>query len=259
MARIASRDHLLIGFLTELARLLIRAGIGANELEKVIQASFVRAASKDARLQNARINQSAIAAMTGLTRPQVRMLIREDLKKDTRKVGFLENLISGWTSDPEFCVAQGRPRPLTLRGDGSSFLQLARRYGGDITPRALLAELVRRGLAKVTNGKVRLARNHAAPGDLERQLERLFGVLAIAVRSPKNGTEPSQISAVSREFQFPAVDAVSRVLLERRMGQSIDAFSHDLEAAISALSSKGRGKRRNDRMSKMSVIVIAQD
>ncbi|MGC4029133.1 MAG: DUF6502 family protein [Steroidobacteraceae bacterium] len=259
MPRTVPKDHFLVGFLTELARLLIEVGIGAHELERVIQVGFVRAASKDARLRNTRINQSAIAAMTGLTRPQVRGLLRRHLQQDAKRVSSVGDLLAGWVSDPDFYLSEGKPRTLMIRGKTHSFSELVRRYGAGVTPRALQAELVRRGLAKISDGKIRLMRRVMKPDNQERQLERLLNALAMAMRSPRDRDGSSQVGVLSKEISFSSVNSVSKVLLKRRVRQSMDAFTHNLETAISAISDEQRRKKNRSRMSKMSVVVIAHD
>jgi hypothetical protein len=50
-----------------------------------------------------------------------------------------------WHKDSSFIDARGEPRILPREGDEHSFQELVRRYGGDVPPGALLAELTRTG------------------------------------------------------------------------------------------------------------------
>src|SRR5262245_58118785 len=83
----------LIGFLVEFARLLLAAGISSDQFSKLTQLAYLRAASSDARFSNDRINQSAVAAMTGLNRTQVRSLLKKERATPKNKITRIDRVV----------------------------------------------------------------------------------------------------------------------------------------------------------------------
>ncbi len=139
--------------LMPVAKLCIKSGMGAGELQIAVKLSCIRVAAESAKLGN-RLNHSRIAATTGLTRKEVRSLFslvssgevtagKEVAKQRTARV------MHGWRTDPEFLDRRGNPNRLLIRGPGLTFHTLVRRYGGDVTPISVLNELVRTGAATV--------------------------------------------------------------------------------------------------------------
>lgn len=242
----------LAGFLTELARLLMSAGVAAGDVENLLKDCFVRAASESARLRNARVNQSAIAAMTGLTRPQVRDCLHRP-SPPAAGSDVAAATVLGWISDPDF----GDEIPLA--GKSGSFRQLAGRYGSKLTPRSLLAELVRRGLVDQVGETLRL-RTRSAALHLERQqMERLLAALAQLLRPMQPQGRYPRLNVTVREVQVPDIGAVSRTLLCKRLRQSTTAFIDEIDAMVSALPAVRRGGLRKKNKSKVSVIVVSQE
>jgi hypothetical protein len=145
--------------LAPVARLCMRSGMGAGELQIALKIACISIAAESAKLGN-RLNQSRIAAATGLTRKEVRSLFglvksggvaarKEVAKQRTARV------LHGWRTDPEFLDRHGAPAHLVVRGPGQTFHTLVRRYGGDVTPVSVLNELVRSGaVSRVSAGLV---------------------------------------------------------------------------------------------------------
>jgi hypothetical protein len=144
-------------FLTELARFLLSAGVSFSQFEVAAQAAFVNAALDRARLRNARVNQSAVAAITGLTRTTIRAILKGGASDKARHRSRLLSMIYGWTTDAEFIADSGRAKTLAIRGQRSSFQRLAKIYGGDVSERMLLDELKRLNLIVARKDKVSLS------------------------------------------------------------------------------------------------------
>ena len=146
----------LASALTPVAKLCMKSGMGAGELQIAAKIACIGVAAESARLGN-RLNHSRIAAATGLTRKDVRTLSglvksgkvvagREVAKQRTARV------LHGWRTDPEFLDRKGSPGLLLIRGPGLTFHTLVRRYGGDVTPISVLNELVRSGAVSRISG-----------------------------------------------------------------------------------------------------------
>ncbi len=137
----------LASVLAPLARLMLRCGVGCPEFVAVTKAVFVQVATDEYGIRGRPANASRVAAITGLSRKQVRRI--KDVGPVARWTPDMEAtptnvVLHYWHFDPEYSEEPGRPRWLPFDGD-SSFSTLVRDYAGDIPPRAMLKALMRVG------------------------------------------------------------------------------------------------------------------
>lgn len=136
--------------LRPLIRILLRHGVTYAELSEVVKTVYVSTAAKEFRVPGKKMSKARIAIVTGLTRKEVQR-ISEKNKEDSEPKSNLSRIgrvLSGWHTDPDFTGPYGMP--LELRYDSeipadATFTKLVQRYSGDMTPRAMLDELVRVG------------------------------------------------------------------------------------------------------------------
>jgi Family of unknown function (DUF6502) len=259
-APIASESWDVLAFMTEFARLLLAAGVSSSQFNQVAELAFFRAASEDARFRNSRINQSSVAAMTGLNRAKIRSLIRAEKKKShSQSESRRERLLAAWMSEAEFLTSSGEPRRLRLVGKKGSFASLTRKHGGDVPPRALLRELLRRRLVRVTGEYAQLASN-AREVKEQKRLEQISAALAAALSAP-SGSSPGRVFKVmSYEVRHPAPNAVGRILLQRRIAKSLKGFMAELEVACCAIATESsQTGMKARRTGKTSVVLLNQD
>ena len=246
--------------MTEFARLLLAAGVSSSQFNHIAELAFFRAASEDARFRNSRINQSSVAAMTGLNRAKIRSLIRAEKKKaHSQSESRREKLLAAWMSEAEFLTSSGEPRRLRLTGNKGSFASLARKYGGDVPPRALLRELLRRRLVRVTDEHVQLASNAREVKELKR-LDQVSAALAAALSAPSGSSPGRVLKVMSYEVRHPAPNAVGRILLQRRIAKSLKGFMAELDAACNAIATEApQSSKKSRRTGKTSVVLVNQD
>lgn len=150
--------------LAPVAKLCMKSGMGAGELQMAAKIACIGVAAEGARLGN-RLNHSRIAAATGLTRKDVRTLaglLKSGKVTATHEVAKQRTarVLHGWRTDPEFLDRRGSPLRLLVNGPGLTFHVLVRRYGGDVTPISVLNELVRSGaVSRVAGGRVAVKKN----------------------------------------------------------------------------------------------------
>jgi len=150
--------------LTPVAKLCLRSGLGAGEFMVAAKLACVRVAAENSRIGD-RLNHSRISAITGLTRREIRALDR--LSKYGRPLTQrpvarqrTARVLHGWRTDPQFLDRAGHSIQLRLFGAGLTFRSLVRRYGGDVTPVAVLKELLRAGaVSKTPRGLVRVRKS----------------------------------------------------------------------------------------------------
>lgn len=135
-----------------LTQLCLRSGLGAGDLISALKIAFVRTCAAEV-LATGRLNYSRVAAMSGLTRKEVRQLLQENeensgLSQQNPSRQRTARVIHGWRTDPQYLDENGAPAVLPISGDQVSFYKLVKRYAGDVTPVSVLKELERTGSIK---------------------------------------------------------------------------------------------------------------
>lgn len=248
----------LMGFLVEFARFLLAAGISSDQFSKLVQLAFLRAASTGARFRNDRINQSAVAAMTGLNRTQVRALLKKEIAKAKPKSNRIDRVVSAWMSEAEFLTATGAPKSLRVSGTRGGFSTLAKKFGADIPPRALLRELSRRRLVRVDRDYVTLAAS-ARNSHQQKRLGQISNALESVLRRPDDQLEVRSVKVATFAISHAAPAAIGRVLLRKRIAKSLQAFMAEVEAACAAVALETPAREVPKRLAKTGVFLITQD
>ena len=228
---------------TELAFVLLPRGMTPKRLSDMVRTAFVRVAADISRLRNGKVNHSRVAAQTGLSRADVKKLLRHDvLASAHRSQTPVERVIEGWRVDRAFAERPGKPRRLRVSGPRSPFARLVQKYGGDVPPRAILDELRRIGAVVDANGSVLLRtspsiRQRHDFGFLSPVLPALVDGLRIA--SKKNG--PAAASSIHR-LTLPAETDVDLTIVRDRCISStrsmLDGLAHSLGTQAAAPRSR---------------------
>jgi hypothetical protein len=164
--------------LIPIARLLLKSGVTWKEFSEVARRTFVDVATGEFGIRGRPTNVSRVALLTGMTRREVRRqrsLLESDPQPETGYMSKASRLLSGWHQDREFTDAKGEPRVLEIDGSGASFAELARRYGGDIPPGALLKELESGdAISRLADGRIRATKRVFLPRPMEPAQIRLW-------------------------------------------------------------------------------------
>ena len=97
-------------------------------------------------------------------------------KASSDKYNRLSRVIAGWRRDPDFRDKRGGAASLDIKGDGLAFSELVRRYSGDMTPRAMLDELLRVDAVKLLRvGRVKLLVRSYLPGSGDEVKIQILG------------------------------------------------------------------------------------
>ena len=164
-----------------LTRILIRFGIGAGELNALIEQEYVKSAIRQLALTGELVTSSRIAIITGLPRNIVASIVESLDEESTRRVGSLiqraQRVLTGWYEDREFQTREGDPLVLEVAGSGKTFEMLVERYvGGGVRASGVLKELAATGAVKITrDGAVRAMRRSAAAGGADPETVKQLG------------------------------------------------------------------------------------
>jgi len=258
--RNADVDSALLELLSELARYLIAAGVPSTRFSSIARLAYFQAASTRGRFSNERLNQSAVAAMTGLTRVQVRAFAKKKSPVPSEGRDRIQRVLEGWTTDPMFTGPDSLPRKLRANGRGSTFRALALRYGGDIPARSLLREMQRHGYVTIRAGRISLRKN-AHETLHEMRVCKISNAMSDLLRASKEDEcVSSPIRATTLEVVYPATSNKGRQLLHRRNRESLRGFVAALHAAGTAASVESPpGKQQKSRLTRTRVALITED
>ncbi len=143
----------VILILKPLIRVLIRNEISHGEFTEFAKRAYMEVAYEHFSIPGRKTTYSRVAILTGLNRKEVVRLTQQSASEIQPRKGTTNRalrVVTGWLNDTEFLDAEKQPKMLPIKGDNASFSMLAARYSGDITARAILEELKRMGIAKIT-------------------------------------------------------------------------------------------------------------
>jgi hypothetical protein len=245
--------------MSEFARYLIAAGVTNSRFSRIARQALFRAASESARFRNSRLNQSAVAAMTGLTRVQVRQFAQADSTTINRRPDYIERIIKAWNTDPAFTTSNYVPRRLSVSGKHASFGGLVRKYGGDIPTRSILREMVRNELVAIKGQYVYLAQR-VRQTKSQARLQHISLVLArLLKKSGVSSDFASPLRPLIMEVTYPSTSSKGRAVLQRKSTEGLRAFLSELQASGIAASMETPPSRRHKALVTRARIVIITD
>jgi hypothetical protein len=151
-----------------------------------VKLAYVDAAKADEfRLVGRRVSDTRIAILTGLTRKEIRRLRdQKSALESGTNLSRIGRLIAAWNQDPEFTGPYGLPLAIPFKSRAGSaepsFARLVDRHAPDISPKEMLEELDRTGLAHVDDdGLIRNSGRTYIPSNLDpATVERLGKIVS---------------------------------------------------------------------------------
>lgn len=170
-----------------LVRLLIAQGVTHAEFSDMAKEVYVETAVRHFE-EDGRINKSRIAILTGLTRKEVKNVIDRALTTDYKERMYSRpaRVLTGWYSDPAFQGPYGIPLELPYESsdaEGKNFVELVRRYSGDMAPRQMLNQLLEAGSVNEVEGRYRVVSRTFTHSTLSPELIRRLGSVGYRVFS----------------------------------------------------------------------------
>jgi Family of unknown function (DUF6502) len=243
---------LLNELIRELAFVLLTQGVTPRSFGELSRVAFVEAAATHSRLLNGRVNQSRVAAQTGLSRADVKRLL--DRKRDEFQISHrptpVGRVIEGWRTDRRFVDSKGLPKTLSTSG----FSRLTKKYGGDVPYRAVLGELERIHAVKVAGDQVQLT--NAA------RLRRRDGLAALAHVIPAllDGLRIASTMGIDPEksvyrLQIPASSEFELAFLRDRCSSTAKSMLDGLGHSLGASDEKVLSKRKAGAVFSVSILL----
>lgn len=164
--------------LLALAKVALRYGVSAGLMTELLRRAYVDAAENSLVVEGKKPLTTRLCALTGFYRKEV-VRIKGlppigDNSADER-YNRSARVITGWLRDTEFQTKAGHPAVLKLEG-AVGFDELVRRYSGDMTPNAMLEELIRLQVVELTASKaVRMKTRAYVPQASELDILQILG------------------------------------------------------------------------------------
>jgi hypothetical protein len=221
--------------------------------------AFVRAAADMSRFITGGVNQSRVAALTGLSRGEVKAtLLRAASGYDPRLTSTpsrLEKVLQGWRDDPRFSNARG-PKQLPITGSRCSFVNLVRKYGGDVPHRAVLDELLRVGAVRETKKRwIILRPSHRwRLGSPNSRLSLVLRALTDGVRLASN-MRIEKLPSIHR-LTLPTRSGLDLELMRERCDSSVQSMLAGLSESLGAGITLPRRHKRPTKSVTVTVLVV---
>jgi len=265
-ARIGAHDRRGTGLarglahlLQELAQPLLHAGITPKHFGDMAASAFVKAACKASTLRNGRVNQSRVAVLTGLSRPEVRKLMLSARAPTSGKQPRTKRVIDGWTSDSRYVSQSGQPLSLRISGTRTSFASLVKKYAGDVPPKAVLEELRRMKVVRETDRRVQLTGTSVYPSAaLVRSLASLLPVVSDGVGIASSSMD-SELPPPIFRLTLKAGDTRDLAIMRERAVTGAGSFLNGLDRSLRGTAKLSRAPSKLKRCVTVTVLVREQE
>jgi len=244
----------------ELALVLLPRGITPERFSRLAREAFIRAAADRSRLRNGRVNQSKVAALTGLSRREIKRLLDADRSRSRLVVARSactpsERVVYGWRTDRRYLTRAGRPKTLSVGARRSAFERLVKEYGGDISPRALLEELITKKAIHKTGRRLelrvsKLPSGRGNLGTFSRIVPTLIDGLRIASPSSR-----SSIDSLLYRLRLHASSETELSLIRERCSSAIQALLSGLESSLMRQLTVPTRKRSHEHALNVTVLL----
>ncbi len=225
--------------LRPLVRVLLRNKVDVWTFVEYVKQIYVDVASKEFPAAERKPSVSRVSLLTGLTRKEVSRLWEQDESAgvDTSRYSRAANVITGWIRSPGYQDSNGDPLEIALDDSRRSFSELVRRFGADVTPRALLDELLEAGTVERTpaNRLRLLTRGYVPRTDDSEKLGILGADVADLISSvDHNIVNPPEQAFFQRKVAYDNLVAACLPELRERAGRRGQTLLEALDEFMAA-------------------------
>ncbi len=156
--------------LRPIARFCMNRSIKIQDAIEMLKYAFLEIAREELQRESKLVSNSRLSVMTGLHRRDVvRLLI--DGQEISENAPLLLRVIGQWQQDKAYWDKKGFPRPLTIEGKKSEFVNLVQSISKDLNPYTVLFELERVGAVRREDDSIMLNADVYVPeGDIKESL-----------------------------------------------------------------------------------------
>ncbi len=233
-----------------LVRVLLRHGIDYSAFSTLARQVFTDIAYEKLERENGKATGSAVAALTGLSRKEIKRLREtepETLTAAAQGRNRAVRVLAGWTTDPQF-LSDEQPRVLSLDAATGGFQSLVEVHSGDVTPIAMLAVLERAGCIARVEGGVQLIRNAFLPMNTPADRFNILGTdsseLIAAIDHNIHCAESERV--FQRKVSVQSLSANDLKDFKQYSNERSQALLEEYDKWLSARTSERKGPRDED-------------
>lgn len=234
-------EQAVVTLLRPLVRLVLKRGMAFGQFAELVKRAYVDSARTDFEVPGRKLTISRVAVLTGLTRKEASRLMQEEEGSGPepgarRRINRAARVVTAWIDDPTYHDGRGGPASLPFEAErGPSFSSLVADHGADVTPRAVLDELLRVGAVdRLKDGRLRLVERAYIPqADEAGKLEILGTDVADLVAAIEHNLDPEGGKPFfQRKVAYDNLpgDYLSRLraLLERKGQRLLEELNEDM-------------------------------
>lgn len=226
--------------LRPLIKLALRLGVAHGRFSDLAKEAYVDVSREHFSGPGRKATASRIAILTGLTRREVARLLKgEDSEaRETPRTRFnrAARVLGAWSVDAKYLDGRGSPASLPFEsGDGVSFTDLVRDHGADVTPRAVLDELLRvESVKELKNGRYRPVQRSYVPGSDDEKLAILGTDVADLISTIDHNLDPETASPYfQRKVSYDNLPEDYLPKLQRLVGREAQRLLERLDRDMS--------------------------
>ena len=245
--------------LKPLVALLLRHGVAYPAFAVALKKVFLEAAQDELRAQGAALTDSAVSLRSGIHRRDIREISRPAAEETAdvsaawaldRPMNMATQVVARWLTEPAFLDADGNPKTLQRAQATDGFDALVARMSSDIRPRAVLDELVRLGLVRVSAEGVKLLQMGFAPHQDLVELTKLFQAnvhdhLAAASQNLSAAASPDQEGSIRFLEQSIFVDQITAQSAQHLHAVSAKAWRQALKTVMQEAAARFEADARD--------------
>ncbi len=240
--------------LIPLVRVILRYGIPYGAFAEIAKRVYVDVALDEFAIPGRKPTISRASVITGLSRKEILRVRRlPDIGEDDPAQSYNRaiRVIGGWVRDSDFTGKDGEPVPLPFEGGRRSFAALVRRYSGDVTPRAILDELLRvESVERTDDGEIKLRSRAYVPAEGDSEIISIMGsdVADLISTIDHNLRETPKNSRFQLKVSYDNLPAEPlarfRTLSTKESRKLLEIFDRELSAVDRETNPKSRGTGR---------------
>lgn len=227
----------VIRILRSLVRIFLRNGLPFGVFAELARWVYVDVAYHEFGIQGRKQTDSRVSIITGLSRKEVRRLREMDQPKgkiEIDRYNRAARVIAGWRRDKRYHDKSGRPRSLTLEGNGPNFNELVKTYSGDVPTRAIIDELIEvKAVEKTRDNRIRLVSKAYLPIGDTAKMHNILG---------------SDVSLLIDTIDFNTRSGIKKTRIQRKV--AYDNLPVEAMDEIRKLSTK-EGQRLLEKLDKV--------
>ncbi len=152
------------------ARFCLNRSMKIQDAAEMLKFAFLEVAKEELQRDGKLISNSRLSVMTGLHRRDVVRLLL-DGQEVHETAPLLLRVVGQWQQDPRFTDKKKTPKPLSIEGKKSQFVNLVQSVSKDLNPYTVLFELERVGAVRREGDEIVLNADVYVPdGDIKESL-----------------------------------------------------------------------------------------